>query len=105
MENGVKHLKKIWIKDTAIGAVCHGASLNAPGVSRLESGIVKGELVAIFSLKNEIVAIARCLKTSGEIHRVRRGAVAELRRVIMDNDVYPKGWGHVQQSEDADLEL
>jgi len=36
VESGVKNLKKMWIKDSAIDAICHGADLNAPGISLIE---------------------------------------------------------------------
>lgn len=92
MENAVGNLKKIWIKDTAIGAICHGASLNAPGIVRLQREIGKNDLVSILSLKNELVAIGRSLMTSDEIYEMEKGKVADLERVVMNPDVYPKKW-------------
>jgi H/ACA ribonucleoprotein complex subunit 4 len=92
MEKGVQHLKKVWIKDGAISAVCHGANLNAPGVVRLETEIEKGEMVALFSLKNELVALGTALHDSKTIHGLTTGPVVELERVIMDTEVYPRMW-------------
>ncbi|HDH40994.1 MAG TPA: RNA-guided pseudouridylation complex pseudouridine synthase subunit Cbf5 [Candidatus Altiarchaeales archaeon] len=91
-EYGVQHLKKIWIKDTAVSAICHGADLNAPGISKFDSEINIDELVAIMSLKNELVAIGRSLRTSEEITQMEKGKVIDLERVIMKPGVYPKGW-------------
>lgn len=92
MEFGVSHLKKIWVRDGAISAVCHGANLYAPGVSKLDAGIERDELIAIFSLKDELVAIGRALHNSDKIYETNSGAVVELNRVIMDTDVYPRMW-------------
>lgn len=92
VEEAVQHLKKIWVKDSAVSAVCHGANLNAPGVSKLEEGIQSNELITLFTLKNELVALGRSLKTSEEIHEMKRGAVFDLKRVIMKQEVYPKRW-------------
>jgi H/ACA ribonucleoprotein complex subunit 4 len=92
MERGVEHLKKIWIKDSAIGALCHGANLNAPGILRLEKGIERNELVAIFSQKNELVAIAKAMKTSDEMGKLKKGVVGSLERVTMDAETYPRAW-------------
>lgn len=92
VEEAVQHLKKIWIKDSAVSAVCHGANLNAPGVSKLEKGIQRDELIALFTLKNELVALGRSLETSDEIHEMKRGVVVNLKRVIMNPDIYPKRW-------------
>ncbi|RLI94211.1 MAG: RNA-guided pseudouridylation complex pseudouridine synthase subunit Cbf5 [Candidatus Altiarchaeales archaeon] len=93
IEFGVKHLKKIWIKDTAVSAICHGADLNAPGICKFSDNININELVAIMSLKNELVAIGTSLRTSKEIEEMDKGKVIDLERVIMKPDVYPRRWG------------
>jgi len=92
MEKAVEQLKKIWIKDSAVDAVCYGANLNIPGVCMIEEGIKVNDIVAIFSLKNELVAIGRSLRTSEEIMDLNEGEVVDLERVIMERDIYPKKW-------------
>ncbi len=92
MEQAVSHLKKIWINDGAVNALCHGANLNAPGVAKLETGIETGEMVAVFSLKDELVALGKALHNSDTIYKAERGAVVDLERVIMATDIYPKMW-------------
>ncbi|MBU0761646.1 MAG: RNA-guided pseudouridylation complex pseudouridine synthase subunit Cbf5 [Candidatus Altiarchaeota archaeon] len=92
MESAVVHLPKIWVKDSAISALCHGASLAAPGVSKLTDNIRKDDLIAIFSLKNELVALAKALQDSQTILKEEKGEVATLERVTMHTDTYPKGW-------------
>jgi len=92
IEAGVEHLKKVWVKDSAISAICHGADLNAPGINKFNSGIEVNELIAIMSLKNELVAIGTSLRTSDEIMEMDRGKVIDLERVIMKTGVYPKKW-------------
>ena len=47
IERAVSHLPKIWVIDTAVDSLCHGASLAVPGISKLEAGIEIDELVAI----------------------------------------------------------
>lgn len=92
VESVIQELKKIWIKDSAINAVCYGANLNAPGVSKLERTIESGDPVAILSLKGELVAIGKSLKTSDEIYQMDKGVVVDLERVFMEPDTYPKSW-------------
>lgn len=92
MEYAIHHLKKIWIKDTAVGAVCYGADLNAPGVSKVQIGIEQNDLVSILSLKNELVAVGRSLRASEEIYQMEKGKIVDLERVVMSQDVYPKKW-------------
>jgi H/ACA ribonucleoprotein complex subunit 4 len=92
METAVANLKKIVIKDTAVSAVCHGADLSARGVSYLQDGIKPKDTVAIFTLKNEIVAIGKSLVDSETMLKAKSGIVVETERVIMDRSVYPKSW-------------
>lgn len=86
-------LKRIWIRDSAVEALCRGAALAAPGVSRLDPGILPGERVAVLSLKHELVSISEAKSSSSEIMNMQKGIVATPVRVIMKSGVYPKGWG------------
>lgn len=83
---------KIVVRDSAVDAVCHGAILTAPGVLSLESGVVKGSIVGIFTLKGEVVALGRALSSSEEILDLEHGLVAETKRVVMPIGTYPKRW-------------
>jgi len=99
VESGVADLKKIWLKDGAISAICHGADLNAPGVSRLEKGIHEKQQVALMSLKDELVAVARTQASSQQIYEAKKGVVATLERVYMNPETYPKKWHTKQKNE------
>ncbi len=92
MEVAVRDVKKIVVKDTAVDAICHGADLSARGISLIQKNIKKGDTVAIFTLKNEIVAIGKALVSAEEMHKARSGIMVETNRVIMDRGVYPKMW-------------
>ncbi|MGE5638182.1 MAG: RNA-guided pseudouridylation complex pseudouridine synthase subunit Cbf5 [Chloroflexota bacterium] len=92
MENALGLLPKIVVRDSAVDALCHGANLTAPGVLSLESGIVKGSIIAILTLKGEAIALAQALVSSEEILHLDHGAVAALRRVVMPRGTYPKVW-------------
>jgi len=93
MEKALELLPKIYIRDSAVAAVCHGAHLTAPGVLFLETGISKKDGVVIFTQKDEAVAFARALASSEKILNMDHGFVAETVRVLMDREVYPKMWG------------
>jgi len=93
MEVAVKDLKKVIIKDTAVDAICHGADLSAKGICFIQRGIRRGDTVAIFTLKNEIVALGEALVSSQEMLEARSGIMIETNRVIMERGVYPKVWG------------
>ena len=92
MENALGLLPKIVVRDSAVDALCHGANLTAPGVLSVESGITKGAVTAILTLKGEAVALAQALVTSEEIMKLDHGAVAALKRVVMPRGTYLKVW-------------
>ncbi len=89
VEAGATHLKKIWILDSAVDSLCHGADLNVPGISKVESGIELEENVAIFSLKEELVSIGNA-KMSSEEMRGMKGLAVRTDKVFMQPGTYPK---------------
>ena len=92
VEAGVKKIKKIWVKDSAVDALCHGANLNAPGISRIQKDVQKNDPVAIMSLKNELVALGKARESTEQMLSMQKGTAAELQRVIMQPNTYPKQW-------------
>jgi tRNA pseudouridine55 synthase len=92
METALELIPKIVVRDSAVDALCHGANLTAPGVVSVESGINKGSLVAIFTLKGEAIALARTCLPTEEIMDINHGTVATLDRVIMPRGTYPRVW-------------
>jgi len=92
MEHALKFVPKIYIRDSAVDAVCHGAHLAAPGVLSLESGIKPNDQVAIFTQKGEAVALSKSLASSEQILKMDHGLVAKTQRVLMPRGVYPKTW-------------
>ncbi len=92
VEYAVSHLPKVAILDSAVDAIAHGANLAVPGVSLIQEGIRKGETVAVFTLKGELVAIAEALMHTEEIIEAKRGWAFKTKRVIMRRGVYPRVW-------------
>ena len=92
MENALALLPRIVVRDSAVDALCHGANLTAPGVLSVDSGIVKGAVTAIFTLKGEAVALAQAHVSTEEIMTLEHGTVAVLRRVVMPRGTYPRVW-------------
>lgn len=91
-EKTVEHLPKIVVRDGAVDALCHGASLAAPGVLSVETGISPGTMVAEMTLKGELIALAEAEMTSREIVSADHGIVAEPERVVMEPGTYPREW-------------
>ncbi|MHA2408154.1 MAG: PUA domain-containing protein, partial [Candidatus Ranarchaeia archaeon] len=92
MENALELIPKIYIRDSAVNAICHGAHLTAPGVLSLETGINPNAMVSVFTQKQEVVALMKALASTEEILTMDHGFVAGIQRVLMPRDVYPKMW-------------
>jgi len=90
IEDGVKHLAKIWINDFAVDSLCHGASLNLPGISKLESNIKVNDLIAIMTLKNELIGVGEANLTSKEMIDKNKGLAVKKTKIFMDRGAYPK---------------
>ena len=92
MEVAVMDIPKIVIKDTAVDAICHGANLTAKGVCYVEKNVRKDETVAIFTLKNELVALGKATMNAEEIVNAKKGVVVDIERVVMERGLYPRAW-------------
>ena len=91
-EDAAQLLPKIWIRDSAVEAVCNGAQLAIPGILRYEAGIQVNDLVCVMTQKGEAVALMRADMSSGKIQAEDHGIAATIERVLMPSGVYPKLW-------------
>jgi tRNA pseudouridine55 synthase/H/ACA ribonucleoprotein complex subunit 4 len=98
VEVSIVHLPKIVIMDTAVDAIAHGADLAAPGVVMLTNNVKANSKVALFTLKGELVALAKALKEAEEIAKMEKGIVAKTNRVIMPRGIYPDVWKRRKKS-------
>lgn len=92
VEFAVGHLPFISVRDSAVDALCHGADLAASGVVSLSSGLKKGDIIAVRTLKNEAIALAKANDTSDRIAKAKSGIVAIIERVLMERGRYPSMW-------------
>ncbi|MCD6263735.1 RNA-guided pseudouridylation complex pseudouridine synthase subunit Cbf5 [Candidatus Bathyarchaeota archaeon] len=92
MEAALEFLPKIYIRDSAVDALCHGAALAVPGILRFESGIERGTMVAVMTQKGEAVTISRALMSGKEILKAEHGLAAKTLRVLMPRGTYPRTW-------------
>lgn len=83
---------KVYILDTAVDAICHGADLMAAGISMLDSDVEKNGIVAIMTLKNELVALGRAAMNSQEMLSASEGLAVDVERVVMQKSTYPPVW-------------
>ena len=85
--------KRIVVKDSAVNAICYGAKLMIPGLLRFADGIEINDEVVLMTTKGEAVAVAIAQMTTAVMATVDHGAIAKIKRVIMERDVYPRRWG------------
>jgi len=89
VESAVQHIPKIWILDTTVDSLTHGADLNIPGISKLNE-FSKNESVAILTLKGELVSLAESQLSSEAIMKNEKGLAAITKKVFMKPGIYPK---------------
>lgn len=90
VEKAIEHLPKIWIFDTVIPYICNGADLALPGISKYHSDIEPDEMIAILSLKDELVAIGFSTVSSTYITENQKGIIVKTDKVFMPQDIYLK---------------
>lgn len=91
IENALGGIKKVAIKDSAVNAVANGSDLGASGISKLQGGITEGEMIALTTLKGELIALGEASMNSEEMYD-SEGKAASPENVYMDPEVYPKRW-------------
>ncbi|MBW3002202.1 RNA-guided pseudouridylation complex pseudouridine synthase subunit Cbf5 [Candidatus Woesearchaeota archaeon] len=90
VEEAIPQVPKVWILDNAADTVCHGSDLKTPGISKLNTGIKKGDTVAIMSLKDELIALGIADIASDEMIEKERGIAVKTHKVFMETGTYPK---------------
>ncbi len=92
VETTIKFLPKVYVLDSAVDAVCHGADLAVVGISKLDDGIKRGDGVAVMTLKGELVALGDAQMSTEEMLDSEEGIAVDTERVIMDRGIYPAVW-------------
>lgn len=88
VETAVNHLPKIWVMDSTIPSLCHGIDLKVPGIAKLHSNIEPDQMIAIMSLKDELVALGTAKMASNKILKEEKGIAALTHKVFMQSNLY-----------------
>ncbi len=99
IEYTIPQFPVIVVRDSAIDALCHGASLTAPGVLKVSTGIQPNTIVAIISLKGELIAMGNSLLTTNQILQAEHGIVVKVDSVFMKPGTYPPWWSYRKNRE------
>lgn len=92
VEHAILHVKKIFVKDSAVDSVCNGSPVYVNGITRIQEGILAGETVAVYTLKGELIALGIAKMDSKKIFTAKRGVAVRTDRVLMERGIYPKMW-------------
>lgn len=92
MEYTTKYVKKIYVKDSAVDAICHGANLASSGIVKINSQIHENNTVAVMTLKDELLALGQSLYSSEEIINMDTKYVVNIQKVFILPNTYPKMW-------------
>ena len=90
IEYAIAHVKKVFVKDSAVYPITCGAPVYVKGITRVQEGIEKGEIVAVFSLKDELIALGIAKMNSEEMVNRKKGIAVRTDRVFMEKGTYPK---------------
>lgn len=93
VEEALKGFPSIYVKDSAVAAVAHGAPLASKGVSKIDHPFSKGDVVCIKTLKGECIGFGTLTMDSDDVLHAKSGIVVTVERVVMDRNLYPKMWG------------
>lgn len=86
------NLKKAYLSDSAVDAVCSGAQAMAPGIAAADEGIRIDDPVATLTLKEELVAFGEAAMTGEEMVTEKTGVAVKTQRVVMPRGTYPRAW-------------
>jgi H/ACA ribonucleoprotein complex subunit 4 len=89
VEEAVEHVKKVFVKDSAVDSICNGSPVYPNALTRIQEEIIAGETVAVFSLKSELVAIGIAKMDAGKMLKAKRGVAVRTDRVFMERGTYP----------------
>lgn len=90
MEKMVEHIPKIFVRDTAVDAICHGAALAAAGVCFVDARISVGTKIALMTLKRELIGFGIAKKNAMEIYKSNSGIMVKTNKVFMERGIYPR---------------
>jgi H/ACA ribonucleoprotein complex subunit 4 len=89
LESAIAHLPKIWVLDSAVDSLCHGASLSLPGISKYTDNIDNGKQVAVLTLKGELICLGLSQLDLEGFEKEKGLAVKDM-KVFMCRNTYPK---------------
>ncbi len=92
VEEALEDIPKVYVLDSAVDAICHGAPLTVRGISKIDERIARGDLVAMMSLRGELIGIGFAALSAQEMLAAERGIAVKTDAVLMEPNTYPRLW-------------
>ncbi|MBN2454857.1 RNA-guided pseudouridylation complex pseudouridine synthase subunit Cbf5 [Candidatus Woesearchaeota archaeon] len=89
VENAAVHIPKVYVLDSAVNSLCHGANLHVPGISKVDSGIKEGDVAAVMTLKGELICYGTAADSTEKMLG-EKGLAVKVEKVFMLPGTYPK---------------
>lgn len=82
MEHAVRHLPKLWVFEGVHASVKNGVDVKVPGVAYVDSDLKKGDMVALFSLRSELLALGTAAMGAEDIRKSEKGVAFVTKKVF-----------------------
>ncbi len=90
MEDMVSHVPKVYVRDTAVDALCHGADLASAGVCYIDARIKVDTFVALMTLKKELIGFGTAMKGALDMYKAKSGLLVKTNKIFMARGIYPR---------------
>jgi len=82
IEDAIPHVKRVYVKDSAIPRIRNGSPVFPPDVLRVQESIKPKEIVGIFSSEDSLIALGIAKVSSRNILKTKSGSVVKTDRVF-----------------------
>jgi H/ACA ribonucleoprotein complex subunit 4 len=82
IEKAIPHVKKIYVEDSSIKYIKNGAPVLSSDIIKFQSNIKANEMIAIFSLKNELIALGTAKFDSKKFSTKKKKSVVMIEKVL-----------------------
>jgi H/ACA ribonucleoprotein complex subunit 4 len=95
MEKMVDHIPKIYVRDSAVDALCHGADLAAAGICYIDARIKANKQICYMTLKGELIGFGLAKLDAMKIYKAKSGIMVNTNKIFMERGTYPR-WDEIK---------
>jgi H/ACA ribonucleoprotein complex subunit 4 len=95
MEKMVSHIPKIYVRDSAVDALCHGAELASAGICYIDARIKPNMQIAYMTLKKELIGFGIAKIDAMKMYKAKSGIMVKTDKIFMERGTYPR-WDEIK---------